>query len=130
VKFTKQQTFDIVVKGLAAQGFERALATDSYSSCMYRDDKGRKCAAGQLIPDELYNPEMEKMGSICYIFDDDFDRDRYSLYELSGLVEHDRKLLIDLQDAHDLSMGSTVDRDALLRVAVKHELTIPQELAE
>lgn len=56
---TRQELFDKVVKGLAAQGFVTAY---SDVGCSYRDDSGRKCAIGQLIPDEKYLPEFEGVG--------------------------------------------------------------------
>jgi len=126
-KFTKQQTFDIVVKGLAAQGFEQAKDPHAWGSCMYRDDKGRKCAAGQFIPDELYDPEIEFMGSIgCLITSSPV----YHWYVDSGLADHDRELLIDLQAAHDTADDPQHVKLLLREVAFTHELTLPPELAQ
>jgi len=48
---TVQELFNTAVIGLAAQGFERSFGPDGYS-CRYRGAEGRKCALGQLIPDE------------------------------------------------------------------------------
>lgn len=126
-KFTKQETFNLVVKGLAAQGFERAKGPYKDSSCMYRDDKGRKCAVGQLVPDEIYDPEMEVMGSIGWL---SIHNPLYHWYVDSGLVDHDEDLLINLQAAHDGATGPTQVKIRLRVVAHDHELTIPPELAE
>lgn len=52
-----QQVFDTVVNHLRTQG-RRAL-DDADGTCMYRAPNGDKCAAGILIPDELYHPSME-----------------------------------------------------------------------
>jgi hypothetical protein len=52
---TKQEAFDKVVKHLLKQG-EPAFDGDI---CCYRTDDGKKCAAGCLIPDELYDPAWE-----------------------------------------------------------------------
>jgi hypothetical protein len=44
------------------EGFEKQEWRRSYKSplgCMYRNDNGDKCAAGQLIDDKFYDPEME-----------------------------------------------------------------------
>lgn len=32
---------------------------DTGTMCLYRDEKGRACAAGHTFPDSVYNPEME-----------------------------------------------------------------------
>lgn len=125
-KFTKQETFNLVVKGLAAQGFEQAKGPYESSDCMYRDDKGRKCAAGQLIPDEIYDPEMEAMGSIRWL---SIHNPLYHWYADSGLADHDEGLLIDLQTAHDGATGPMQVKIRLRQVAHDHELTTPPELA-
>lgn len=49
---TRQEIFDIVLKGIVSQG---GPAYDyEHNSCVYRDDRGRKCAAGWIIPDENF----------------------------------------------------------------------------
>jgi hypothetical protein len=54
---TKQQIFDRAVEHLRQQ---RAQSIDPKTSvCLYRGPDGLKCAIGALIPDELYQPEME-----------------------------------------------------------------------
>lgn len=61
---TKQEIFDVVVLGLAAQNWEQCADRDG---CKYRLEKeGRKlkCAAGQLVPDEDYTPEFDE----CALF--------------------------------------------------------------
>lgn len=52
-----QEIFDHVVENLRKQKYKSA---SSNSSCLYRGPNGRKCAAGWLIPDEIYDPCMEK----------------------------------------------------------------------
>ncbi|MDX9668749.1 hypothetical protein [Pseudomonas sp. P8_250] len=37
----------------------RAVDMDN-TACMYRDELGRMCAAGCLIPDDLYTPNLER----------------------------------------------------------------------
>jgi hypothetical protein len=53
---TDQEIFDTVAKHLLAQG-ERAITENG--ACAYRGVEGRKCAIGCLIPDEVYDPNME-----------------------------------------------------------------------
>lgn len=53
-----QEIFDTVATHLLTQN-EQSL--DVYSdACMYRGDRGLKCAAGVLIPDDKYFSAMEK----------------------------------------------------------------------
>lgn len=51
----KQEIFDKVVVHLATQG-KRAMHGDD---CQYRTPDGLKCAVGCVLPDDLYNPEMD-----------------------------------------------------------------------
>ena len=53
---TLQEVFNKVSLHLLTQG-QMSL---NDSMCMYRGENGMKCAAGALIPDDEYNPEMEK----------------------------------------------------------------------
>lgn len=52
---TKQETFDFVVQHLYRQG---RPADDGYY-CAYRTKDGLKCAAGCLIPDDMYSRRLE-----------------------------------------------------------------------
>lgn len=55
----RQLIFDTVVPKLLAQG-GRSMGTRIGSMrCAYRGEKGRKCAVGHIIPDELYDRELE-----------------------------------------------------------------------
>lgn len=52
---TKQETFDTVVSHLRRQG---RCAMDRLT-CVYRAENGDRCAAGCLIPDDLYSSNLE-----------------------------------------------------------------------
>lgn len=52
---TNQEVFDKVVTALRKQGAK----SQSHGCCAYRGRWGRKCAVGHLIPDELYDENME-----------------------------------------------------------------------
>ena len=52
---TKQETFDIIVNHLRKQRCKSA----ENSKCLYRGPNNTKCAAGILIPDKDYIPQME-----------------------------------------------------------------------
>lgn len=62
---TMQQMFDHVLFALRKQGIasvfiDDSFDDDSFEQCVYRDPTGNKCAAGHLIPDELYDPRMDR----------------------------------------------------------------------
>lgn len=95
---TKQEIYDTVCKGLAEQGGPSIRCNESgmRTACLYRGPGGRKCAAGLLIPDDLYRPDMD---TATYT---SFRRvvERYP--ELRELIGVDNlKLVQSLQDAHD-----------------------------
>jgi hypothetical protein len=52
---TKQELFDFVLAAIRKQG----RPSMNGAHCMYRAADGARCAAGHLIPDDLYDPEME-----------------------------------------------------------------------
>jgi hypothetical protein len=52
----QQEIFDTVVTHL----FKQKHRAFGLTGCLYRTPSGEKCAAGVLIPDEYYKPEMEK----------------------------------------------------------------------
>lgn len=88
-KFTKQETFDVVCKGLAAQNWQQSV--NRSGTCVYRSPKGLKCAAGHCIPDEEYKKDMEGHGA------------EY-LTEFGSMPEfrrHDNDFLLRLQKLHD-----------------------------
>lgn len=82
---TNQETFDTVVAHLRKQGCRAGIK----NACLYRDGD-RKCAAGCLIPDDKYRPDMEGKSvyqtPVCQV-----------LHEL----RHNIELVADLQTVHD-----------------------------
>lgn len=57
---TSREIFDAVKAHLLAQK-RRATEDDVYGSkCVFRTANGLKCAVGCLIPDELYDPILER----------------------------------------------------------------------
>jgi hypothetical protein len=101
---TNQEAFDYVVAQLVAQG-EPSVSHGSHGGvCQYRGNNGCRCAAGWLIPDDKYSPNME--GNSV-----DYPPIREVLP--SG---PDFTLLVDLQSAHDWAVRSRVaiDNDAWL----------------
>lgn len=60
-QLTPQQVFDRVVAHLRKQGQRSVISTGAGlpTKCVYRGAGGRKCAAGCLIADDEYKPDME-----------------------------------------------------------------------
>lgn len=83
---TEQQIFDQVVAHLRKQG-QRSLA-GSPQHCVYLNPYGLKCAAGCLIADEEYTPNMEG--------------DPWGNLVSKGKVPRDNQnFIIELQRIHD-----------------------------
>lgn len=55
---TRQEMADFVVEKLAGQNFVQSARLDGLS-CLYRGPNGIKCAAGHLIPDNIYKTDFE-----------------------------------------------------------------------
>ena len=93
---TNQEVFDTVCEHLAKQG-RRARDGSPQNYCCYRAPDGAKCAVGCLIPDDLYEVEMDGSGYSVAPLLDHFPKFR-KLFE--GVDEY---LLMRLQIAHDRS---------------------------
>ena len=82
---TMQEIFDKVVPATLEQG-EKSI--NAYGSCRYRGENSLKCTIGHVIPDELYNLEMEFMTA------------QEVLKEL-GIIENETGFIVCLQAVHD-----------------------------
>ena len=96
---TPKQIYDAVVKGLREQG---DFGADEDGMCVYCSPKGLKCAAGQIIPPELYDQSFENtnfdalpMSLMLQLFDDSEG------YPVKRLVNFTRQL----QLVHDESVA-------------------------
>ena len=115
----RQATFDRVATHLMTQG-HKALLPDhmqikrsdgKYSNiCAYRTPSGDTCAAGCLIPEEQYRPELEQT-DLCDV-----------IPQVPALQEHDKDLLARLQEVHDC-WDAEDWKDGLRRVADEFFLT-------
>jgi hypothetical protein len=56
---TSQEIFDCVWDHFVTKKSPRSITNGNWSHCAYRGDKGARCAAGLLIPDEKYQESME-----------------------------------------------------------------------
>lgn len=119
-----QTIFDKVARHLHQQGGKAHQG----AICQYRDESWRACAVGCLIPDNVYDPEMERAGvsafpPLCL----DVEPHYLALAKVlkTAGLEPFRPLLSSLQTAHD-SWSSSHDPayPALLRqVAAEHNLS-------
>jgi hypothetical protein len=91
----KQDLFDRIVTHCFNQGFQ---SVDDTGSCMYRGEEGRSCAVGCLIPDEMYDPSIER--KIYDMFNVSDNSYREAIYEYLGGEEHVKFLRL-MQLAHD-----------------------------
>jgi hypothetical protein len=111
-----QEAFTTVAKHLLAQN-ARSVSIFDYGSCLYRGEDGRKCAIGCLIPDNLYEEDMEDkpVVQLCADFS--------SLVQLFEGVT--TELLEDLQIIHDreeISDWEKVLRETAAKFNLKWEL--------
>ena len=85
----KQEIFDTVVTNLRLQGCKSEVG----GACMYRGPNNTKCAAGHLIPDKLYDPDMENRNFLGVLIKFPSTAEMFS--------KKDVKLICDLQWIHD-----------------------------
>lgn len=101
-EMTLQDVFNITIKGLSAQNWERAVPADNGESpfgCMYKNKSGHKCAVGHHIPDEKYHPDMEgTLENLLCSFPNLF----------KGYPEGYKLLFRDMQSIHDKSSSAFV----------------------
>lgn len=64
-----QEVFDWIVSNLLAQGHRSVGIVEGdradILTCVYRSPEGYKCAAGWVIADDEYRPEMENTAWVC-----------------------------------------------------------------
>lgn len=109
---TAQELFNTVVVGLRKQGKKSYLEG---SICAYRSPDGSKCAAGQVLPDEKYKPEMERHAVFQIEVKSIFD-------EVVG--ETNIPLLIALQRVHDCNDIHVWERE-WAGIAKQYGLNLP-----
>lgn len=116
---TKQETFDTVVAHLRKQA---AKAIRSDIGCCYRSPEGLKCAAGCLIPDDLYSPNIENGKVIIGAITPRVPLQSKAVTELIASLGHNVRLVADLQDTHDYLEVDEWE-DSFRTLALKHGLT-------
>lgn len=120
-KWTAQGIVDHVSAAIVEQG---APSQKASGMCMYRGPNGRKCAAGHLIPDELYHEGLESIG--WRTMDEEF-------YKACGL-QHHSSMIWELQRCHDVAASSEQSNDyfielfqeSVIKLCRKFHLNIPE----
>lgn len=120
---TKQEIFNQAVRGLAKQGFERSYESKGgiFGVCQYRDSNGRKCAAGHLLKNKDYLPDMEGTQASA-------DSVRKALRRSSGILARQIPFVTDVQKAHDNGFTPEEMKRLLREVAEEHKLRIPRSI--
>lgn len=120
---TNQEAFNTVVQHLRTQGEPSINPKNSryIARCLYRHPDGiKRCAVGVLIPDELYQDDMECQSVYDLVTNGD----------LPFLSDLDINLLTNLQDAHDRNHETTEEWRLHMEseykiIAHRYNLTIP-----
>jgi hypothetical protein len=108
-----------VAKHLFTQGCRSVeLDEDTDTACLYRGPEGRMCAVGVLIPDELYNTDMEFQNAV------------YLVGKVGSpfpeWMKANENLLQSLQISHDRAhnwLNSEAMRERLRAVATQYDLS-------
>lgn len=120
---SKQQIFSAVY----TQSLKKTRCIQN-GSCLYSDQKGKKCFIGALIPDELYKTSLEDRKGNDVLIELGMLPDRNSLTPHVLDVDDDyydmRGFISQLQKVHD-SLDISVWNDSLLDIAKRHNLTVP-----
>lgn len=125
-QISKQDTFNQVYLGLAAQGFKQSA--NRRGDCLYRGPNGLKCAAGQVIPDDKFEPRFEGHGIVSVLPERWFDGESTSKdlnLMISGLG-HNLGTLSELQSIHDASKDPHTMKNQLDYYAEEQGLIIPE----
>jgi hypothetical protein len=114
---TRQEMFDKVWEHFVVN--KQPLSRDSTNFCFYRGPGGEKCAAGILIPDELYDSGMESMKASHML------RQYPKVADALNINHDDMVFLDDLQAIHDNSCDLFQIQDLLVESAEHYGLKVP-----
>lgn len=121
ISHTRQEWFELAVRGLAKQGWERSL--DIRGDCRLDSGDGRACALGHGIPSED-RERLENHGSCAH----DLVEDELIDVADSG-DDMGAPFLSEMQRAHDNTSVPANMRSAFLTFAQTHNLTWPADVA-
>ena len=109
-----QAMFDTMVNGIKKQGclswMNATIGMNSLPVCYYRhpQDSSIRCVLGHLIPDEMYEPEMENRNAMGLLRDypelaNHLGINSGDYYDRIGWENHRGELMRYMQRAHDQS---------------------------
>ena len=120
-----QEIFDRVVEHLWNQ---KVPALNENNTCVYRGPNGTMCAVGCLIPNELYDPEMDEGGgkAVDVLFEE-----FHEVTDKIGFTKENLDLLETLQYHHDTWDDKDINRleftkefwEGLRNLALDHNLS-------
>ena len=90
----RQKTYDTI----KAHAIKQGKKSTNGNICLYRDQDGLKCFIGAIIPDELYNPDMEGNDIYRLATWKQYDNIREYLNITAG---DDINFLMNVQSIHD-----------------------------
>lgn len=114
---TNQTAFNRAVQALRRQGKQ---SVDRGGICLYRGPDKLKCAIGHLIPDRVYDGEMENRNP--------FNLCEQSPYLRRLFTDCDLTFLSELQVIHDQTMPEGWE-EKWEQLALRWNLTMPRKTA-
>lgn len=119
---TTQEAYERMRVYFSRPGAKRAItddpADDDHTLCCYRTEDGAACAVGCLIPDELYDPAIERASATCLLTGSVNERDeeggalanKIPIPQITQLLAQiDPKFLDEAQTLHDRDHHSYYD---------------------
>ena len=102
-QYSEQEVFDYIANHLLTQNKQARLADGS--ECAYRTEGGLKCAAGCLIPDDLYKPEFEGKGYRGLVAIEHFDSTHRDLIHRLQILHDDNQPEKWANELRDLALN-------------------------
>lgn len=132
LKYSPQEAFNIVWNAFVVRKEPFSAVENEESctgfNCLYRGPDGAKCAAGHLIPDDVFKESWEGSG-IYYLIGRDLE------FDLGFTSAKTEQFISKLQEAHDRAAANHL-RDnedfhesiehSLRNFAMTYSLTLPQ----
>jgi hypothetical protein len=87
----------------------KAIAADEDGRCMYRSPNGEKCLMGSFIPDDKYDPVMERLNIRQLITTTSFYRSIFIEIGLTDEKSSNVDFLRELQYCHDRDETDSVE---------------------
>lgn len=123
ISHTRQEWFELAVRGLARQGWRRSVDPDG--TCQMQDIGGRRCAIGHGIRARSTRSRIDDMDQ-----SDGFSLARNGVISVDGAnVNKGGEFLNSMQDAHDDSENGADMRKAFIRFGARRRLTWPADVA-